>query len=229
MIADYRTSREPLTSDDGEVQRLREQVALLQRERELIACEIHDRISQYLSAAMMSMGRFELLRTRDPDQAESAWRTAREMLDRGASETRRLMQGLGPSVPCGEGLVAGLGQLIDEIDRRDERTIELIHDLGEEPIAAPLATAAFQIVREALLNACRHSRSPRIRVEIARRGDRLELGVQDWGVGFQPDADQRGRFGLRGIRRRAEAFGGTAEIASEPGQGTQVRVDLPLG
>jgi signal transduction histidine kinase len=95
-------------------------------------------------------------------------------------------------------------------------------------LVPPLESAAFRIVQEAVANACRHSRSPGVIVELIQRDDRLHIKVQDQGVGFDPNAVEETRFGLRSIRERARLLGGRAEIQSAPGSGTSISVELPV-
>ena len=86
----------------------------------------------------------------------------------------------------------------------------------------------FRIAQESLQNACRHSRSDRIRVELAQRDGRICLDVRDWGVGFSLAAVEEHRFGLQGIRERVRLLDGRVVIESAPGKGTHISVELPL-
>ena len=91
-----------------------------------------------------------------------------------------------------------------------------------------LENAVYRIVQEALTNACKHSRSPQIQVELRQLGDVLRVGVQDWGLGFDPAGVGEDRFGLTGIRERTRLLGGTVRIETAAGQGTRLTVELPL-
>ncbi len=91
-----------------------------------------------------------------------------------------------------------------------------------------MENAIFRIVQESVTNARRHSRSKNVRIELVQHGPLVRMVVQDWGVGFDPAVVGEGNFGLAGIRQRARLLGGTAKIESSPGQGTRVRVELPV-
>jgi len=82
---------------------------------------------------------------------------------------------------------------------------------------------AVRITQESLANACRHSGSRRLSVELPLDGDVLRVRVRAWGVGFDPKSPAPGHFGVSGIRRRVELLHGTAAIHSEPGKGTRSR------
>ena len=67
----------------------------------------------------------------------------------------------------------------------------------------------------------------RVRIELEQAGDRVQVEVRDWGIGFDPAQVELGHYGLQGIRQRAQVLGGTAVIEAAPGKGTRVSVDLP--
>ena len=67
-----------------------------------------------------------------------------------------------------------------------------------------------------------------MRVSLRQRGERVRIGIQDWGVGFDPKTVDGNRFGLAGVRERARLLGGKCRIRSKPGEGTAVVVELPL-
>jgi signal transduction histidine kinase len=79
-----------------------------------------------------------------------------------------------------------------------------------------------------LNNVERHSNSRRAAVSIVQRGGRILVSVRDFGVGFDTSAVHEGHFGLEGICERAKLLGGEAKIDSRAGEGTEVRVELPL-
>jgi signal transduction histidine kinase len=91
-----------------------------------------------------------------------------------------------------------------------------------------LESAIFRIAQESLTNACRYSQSKKIEIELKQSDSSVQLRVQDWGAGFDPQHIRGQHFGLRGIRERARLLGGSAEIFSAPNAGTTVTVQLPL-
>ncbi len=91
-------------------------------------------------------------------------------------------------------------------------------------------TALYRVVQEALTNAARHSKASRIRIEIDQELDTLRCVISDDGVGFEVESCvRRGGLGLRGMRERLAALGGSLHIVSAPGKGAQIRFQLPLG
>jgi signal transduction histidine kinase len=98
-------------------------------------------------------------------------------------------------------------------------------DVPERPPAA-VESAAYFIVTEALTNATLHSGAGRVRVSIARRGDRLAIDVTDDGAG---GAEPAAGSGLRGLEERVRALDGWMSVISPPGGPTSVLVELPCG
>jgi signal transduction histidine kinase len=97
-------------------------------------------------------------------------------------------------------------------------------DIAERP-AAPVESAAYFVVAEALANAGKHSKAKRVDIRMVRDGDMLTVEVADDGVG---GADPNGN-GLSGLRRRIEALDGTLRVASPPGGPTLIRAEMPCG
>jgi len=98
---------------------------------------------------------------------------------------------------------------------------------GGCPLAAQAALALFRVLQEALHNALRHANASavEVRLELAPGGARLV--VRDDGVGFAPGAAPAGHYGLRGMRERAAACGGSLAVRSAPGAGTEIELRLP--
>jgi signal transduction histidine kinase len=93
-----------------------------------------------------------------------------------------------------------------------------------------ISTTMFRIFQEILTNVARHSRATRVDIELALEGERLQLEVQDNGVGIG-DSELHGRksLGLLGMQERALLFGGEVHVTGSPGQGTTVAVSIPIG
>jgi len=212
-----------------EQRRLRRLLSMYERDRQLVAYEIHDGFTQPLAGALMQLeGGLQLATSRYPDIPLESCESALELLRKSIEEARRLMGGLRPAVLEEFGVVAAIENLLDEQRRRTGATIEVTGEVDFDRLEDPLELAIFRIVQEAVANAVNHSDSERIRVALVQQGDRLRIEVQDEGAGFDPARVESGCFGLEGIRVRARLFGGDVTIQSSPGQGTHLVVELPL-
>ncbi len=207
---------------------LRQLLELHERERRLVSCEIHDGFAQQLTGALYRLQGFRETLGRDPSAAWQGFDAAANLLCRAIDETRRLISGLRPLVLDELGIVDAVQYLVYEHRRDGGPEIEFEHDFPEGHLSSPLENALFRIVQESLQNACRHSRSDKIRVALNRRGDHVHIEVRDWGIGFVSDDVSGKSFGLQGIRERVRLLDGSVTIESAPGEGTRLSVRLPL-
>ena len=213
---------------DKEQRLLRQLLELHERERRLMAYEIHDGFAQQLTGALFRLQGFREAHARDPAEAWESFDSAVRLIGRAIDETRRLISGLRPPILDESGVIRAIEYLVCEDGKYDGPTIEFAHDVAFERLAPPLESAIFRIVQESLHNACRHSRSDRIRVELVQHGDRIHIDIRDWGVGFCTETVEEQRFGLQGIRERVRLLDGRIVIDSAPGKGTHIAVELPL-
>jgi PAS domain S-box-containing protein len=197
-------------------------------ERQTIAYEIHDGLAQYLAGALMQFEVYDQSKATRPKQAAEAFQAGMTMLRQGHFEARRLISGVRPPILDEEGIVAAVAHLVNEQRLQKGPKIEFRSSVGFGRLPAILENAVYRIAQEALSNACKHSRSKTVRVELLERGEQIRVEVHDHGVGFRPEDVEDSRFGLEGIRERARLLGGTATISSKLGEGTRVAVRLPV-
>ena len=211
---EYRTLKHLLHSSD--------------HERQLIAYEIHDGLAQQLAGALMQFQAFQHLKDRNPKEAAKAYEAGVTMLQQGHFEARRLIAGVRPPILDESGIVEAVAHLVHEEGREQGPKIDLHSRVDFDRLAPTLENSVYRIVQESLANACRHSKSERVRVSLLQRGERIRIEIRDWGAGFNPQAVQANRFGLEGIRQRARLLGGKCSIRSRPGKGTRITVELPV-
>ncbi len=207
---------------------LRELLGLQERDRQLVAYEIHDGLAQQLTGALYKFQSIESARTRDPEAARQMFDEGVRLLRDAMTECRRLISGLRPPVLDEAGIVAAIDALVAEQRQRGGPQIEFVHRVEFDRLAPPVETAAFRIVQECLTNACRYSQSEKVLVGLWQVNGRVHIDVQDFGIGFDPERVQSGHFGLQGVRERARLFGGVAIIRAAPQRGTHITVELPL-
>jgi signal transduction histidine kinase len=204
---------------------LRRLLDLQDRERKLLAYEIHDGLAQQLAGATMQL---QATRQQNTGSARETTDQVIELLGEATGEARRLIAGLRPPILDEEGIVAAVEYLIRQHELAAGPEVEFTHEVGPERFAPALENAIFRITQESLTNAARYSESERTRVDLRQKETTVVLEVEDWGVGFDPAEVEEARFGLQGIRERARLLGGRAHIDSQPGQGTRISVELPL-
>jgi PAS domain S-box-containing protein len=207
---------------------LRRLLDLHERERQVMAYEIHDGFAQQLTGAFFQFQGFRQQQTKDPQAAQKTFEVGLSSLSDAIDETRRLINGLRPPILDEAGIVAAIDYLICEATEQCGLEVEFVRDLQVSRLAPPLETTVFRIVQESLTNVRRHSGSGKAKVSLTGHDDRLSLEIKDWGIGFNPEEVDENHFGLRGIRERARLLGGKAVVDTSLGHGTRIAVDLPL-
>lgn len=204
---------------------LRRLLDLHERDRQLVAYEIHDGLAQEMAAALMHLQSFQ--HAAGSELAGKEFDRGLYLLQKAVQETRRLISGLRPPVLDELGIIAAIEYLINEV-RPDIPDVQFEHRTKFDRLAPPLESAIFRIVQEALSNIQAHSGSRRAKVELMELGQHLRLVVRDWGKGFEMANVSKGRFGLQSIQQRGRLLGAKVLIDSAPGQGTSVVVDFPM-
>jgi len=208
---------------------LRRLLETCERDRRMVAYDIHDGIGQLLVSATMIQERvLHLQESRDFQAAQEMSSRILQMLRTAIKDVRRLASGERPGNLDRLGLVAALQQLVAEGREQFGVQCEFAENIESPKLAAPLETVIFRVAQEALMNALRHSSSPTVLMTLTERGGKMCIKVEDWGVGFDVKTAAAGGFGLEGIRQRARLFGGRVGIRSSPGRGTLVKVQFPI-
>ncbi|MFC7297628.1 PAS domain S-box protein [Herminiimonas aquatilis] len=201
-----------------------------EEERRRIAREIHDELGSLLVALKLDVNWME---KRVVDRAEVAGkcRTMNRLIESAVENVGRMITDLRPSILDHQGLIAALEWQLQEFTETTEMTCNASIEVAEE-VRAPdgnLATAIFRIFQEILSNVARHAQASAINIRIRLDENLLSMEVQDNGIGAQPfDLDNSRSYGVMGMRERAMHFGGSLEIISAPGQGTLVRLSIPI-
>jgi PAS domain S-box-containing protein len=210
-----------------EQQLLRNLLDLQEQDRKLVAYDIHDGLAQTLAGALYKFQSIE----HQPDDAAAheMFEGSIALLRDAMAETRRLISGLRPPILDESGVIDAVSYMIAQQQQQPgDPKIEFVHPNEFPRLAQPLESATFRIVQESLTNACRHSGSDKVRVELRLVEKRVYIEVRDWGIGFDPTHVEQGHYGLQGIRERARLLEGSASIESVVGAGTCIAVFLPL-
>jgi signal transduction histidine kinase len=246
IAAFYLTDCEDADEFSGEDQRLIEILAahaavaienarLLERSRELniveernrMARELHDAVSQKLFGLVLNAEAASTLLARDPDAAAEQVARLGELAQDALEELRGLIFELRPASLEEEGLAATLRKHVDMLQRVHGRAVEL--RITGSVRAGEADGEVLRIAQQALDNALQHADAERIELRLQGRDGRLTLTVADDGVGFDPDAPgvRSRRLGLTSMEERARGLGGTLAVVSRPGDGTTVTLEVP--
>jgi signal transduction histidine kinase len=213
--------------------RLHEQsaYALLADERSRIAKEMHDGLSQQLFSVSLELDVCRKRLSTRPEEVERRLERQQAVVTRSLVELRRYIYDLRPVSLDKLGLVGAVEMRSAEIAQANGFACSVCVD-GDRRALPPGAEAAiYRIAQEALNNAARHAKAKHVLVVLRYRPAALELVVEDDGIGFsEADVEARTRedegLGLRSMRERAAAEGGTLTLHSDD-RGTTVSVALP--
>ncbi|GIV89293.1 MAG: histidine kinase [Chloroflexus sp.] len=215
--------------ENGRLYQRAQQAAALE-ERNRLARELHDSVSQQLFSmtltAQAARSQFERNPARVPVLLERLHETATAAL----AEMRALIFQLRPPALRDQGLVAAIQQHAQHLAHREGLRIEL-NVIGDERHVRGIEQPLFRIVQEALNNIVKHAAARNVRIQLELTVDQARLCVADDGQGFDPKAYPSGEgrhLGLLGMRERAAELGGSFTVRSHPGSGTEIEVIVPL-
>jgi signal transduction histidine kinase len=194
-------------------------------ERNRIARELHDAVTQKLFSLRLTAEAAAALVPRDPARAAGELDTVRRLAAEATAELRAIVVGLRPAELDGDGLDVALRKQADLLDRVHRPTVTFTGDPVPR-LPAGREEAVYRIAQEAMHNALRHGAPARVGVTLRTENHALVLEVADDGRGFDPAEPSR-RLGLASMRERARAAGGRLDVVSTPGAGTTVRLEVP--
>jgi PAS domain S-box-containing protein len=218
------------------LKRSREEIRMLamaattarEQEKSRIARELHDELGQALTALKIDIG---WLREKAGAAGEVGEKLAamQALVDRTVAAARRISADLRPLMLDDLGLAAATEWLVQSFTQRTGIACALEATEDDLDLQDPHATAVFRVIQESLTNVARHAQATKVTVTVDRKAGEVRLSVRDDGRGFDAGGSpRRGSFGLMGLRERASLLGGEASIESAPGQGTTIRMSLPL-
>ncbi len=196
-------------------------------ERQHLARELHDSVSQALYGIALGARTAKDLLARDPAGVAKPLDYVLQLAEAGLAEMRALIFELRPESLEKEGLAMALEKHAAALRARHGITVDTTLDV--EPVA-PLALkqAVYRIAQEALQNTAKHAGARRVELRLERRGPQLVLEITDDGAGFDPAGAFPGHLGLRSMQERAVKLGGKLEVASALRKGTRIRATIPI-
>ncbi len=199
-----------------------------EEERKRIAREIHDELGQTLTALRMDVSLARLDFGESNPRLKARLHSMTELMDRTIRTVRHVTSSLRPGA-LDLGIVAALEWLVEEFIDHAGIPCELVLGDGEVNLDELTATGIFRIVQESLTNVARHAQASQVEIIVTRGNGELCFEVHDNGRGFDQGAVTVTKsFGLVGMRERVAMMNGTFELDSGPGQGTHIRVCVPV-
>ena len=198
-------------------------------ERKRISRELHDDLSQKLALLAFNIGGLLVEHAPSAEKINEQLRNLQVHVNQLADDVRQISHQLHPSILDDLGLVPALTELCEEFSAREG--IEVAFESESVPHVLPvdLASCLYRVSQEALHNIWKHARASQARLKLSASGDGIHLCIHDNGVGFDSEAGlSRPGLGIVSMKERISLVQGDLSIDSRPGQGTEVKVFVPL-
>lgn len=217
-----------IAMENARLRRESELLAVL-HERERLAQDLHDSATQSLySLTLFSAAARAQLRARNWETAEHYLTEVDNTADQAHREVRLLLHELNVGEARQPDLVQALYRRLRAVEGRSGITARLN---APDRVILPekMELELYRVASEALTNALKHAQAQHVQIDIAQEDGRVEMTVSDDGRGFDmAEAAKGSGMGLSSIRQRVQSLDGACEIESRPGQGTRVRVTVPV-
>lgn len=229
-ITERKRAKDAIAIQNQRIQEVsRQLVEVQEREKHLLATELHDDLGQSLTSLKLML---ELASgTRSPAARQEGLKNARDVISELMDKVRNLSLDLRPAMLDDFGLFAALRWLFERFLSRTGIAVHCDYDLdSKQRFETHVETAAFRIIQEALTNVARYAGVKETQVTIST-GRALFIEIADNGRGFdfsQMTQKETDSAGLSGMEERARLLGGRVEIISDKGTGTRVIAEIPL-
>jgi PAS domain S-box-containing protein len=234
-ITERKRTEEALTESEKRLRSLSSQLLVAQeKERKLIAQEIHDSIGAALAATKFKVEDVITKVGENRPETRAALGSILPMLQEVIQEARRIQMALRPSILDDLGILATISWFCREFESiHSHINIRQEINIEESKVSDSLKTVIYRVLQEALNNIAKHSKADLIHLSLQKTDDTIELAIQDNGQGFNlmevlsVEGSKRG-LGLTSMRERTELSGGTFVIESTAGKGTTIRAEWPI-
>lgn len=202
---------------------LEQEEAIIVQERQRLARDLHDSVSQQLYAAAMivSGAKYTLA---DITQLEKQLVILENIINESQKEVRALLLHLRPVSLENKTLSQGLRVLMHEVQQKVD--CQIVYEIDDCDVLPTVEAHLFRIVQELLSNSLRHAKASRIEVYLKQDNDRLKLRVVDNGQGFDVKENVIGHYGLQNVKERVNGIGGQITIVSVKYDGTSIDITI---
>jgi signal transduction histidine kinase len=206
-----------------------EEQSIRLKERSRLAAEIHDSLSQNLSAAVIQLEAAEGALGADPAKTRHHLGLAKEIVRTGKEDLRRSVWALRPLALEGHNLPEALHHLVSYLNIGTPLRAEFVSQGKLRVLSADLDSNLLRIAQEAVTNAIRHAHATKVKITLANLRRKIVLTIEDDGQGFKTrQAEFKHGSGLVNMRERAAGIGALFSIRGGGKSGTQIKVTLPI-
>ncbi|MFS0862531.1 sensor histidine kinase [Fredinandcohnia sp. 179-A 10B2 NHS] len=199
---------------------------IVSEERNRLARELHDSVSQQLFAASMMMSAINETKPPTDERETKQLKMVEEMIHQSQLEMRALLLHLRPVALKGKSLQEGIQELLVELSQKVPVLIEM--KIEDFHIDKGVEDHLFRILQESVSNTLRHSKANQLEVLLINRDGFAILRIVDDGIGFDVEETKTGSYGLQNMHERAVEIGGTMRLVSMKNKGTRIEVKVPM-
>lgn len=199
---------------------------VITQERNRLARELHDSVSQELFAASMLVSAINEIPAAQAMELKKPLQQVEEMIQQAQLEMRALLLHLRPIALKDNSLKQGMDQLLQEL--KQKIPIEVSWQVEDVSLSPGVEDHLFRILQESVSNILRHAKATTLDILLMKRNHAVILRVMDDGVGFDVEEKQSSSYGLANISERAAEIGAKLRLISVPNKGTRVEVRVPI-
>lgn len=195
------------------------------QERNRLARDLHDSVSQQLFAASMMMSAINEGKEEMGTSLQHQIQMVEKMIHQSQLEMRALLLHLRPVALKGKSLQTGIKDLLEELMERIP--IELDAKIETFSIDKGVEDQLFRIMQEAVSNTLRHAQAESLAITLIKRESFIIMRIADNGKGFDMETVHTGSYGMETMKERAQDLGGELKVVSLPDKGTRIEVKIP--
>jgi len=201
-----------------------------EEERKRIARELHDEAGQALTGINFTLETIEKGLAMESDHIKELIADAKKQINRTYQEVRRMSYSLHPALLSDLGLEPALDSYLSSVSKHRGMEIDFKMVGFEDRVDPAIETVLYRLSQEALTNALKHSQAKHFRLSIIKGYPQIIFLAEDDGIGFVSNAfDQpKNGLGLLSMRERAAMLGGKFSLRASPGEGTRIRIEIPI-
>jgi len=223
-IADYKINELLSKSElNANYARLEEQ----ESERNRIARDLHDTLGSMFSAIKFSMSSVESTVTNIKEENKSHYKKVNDLIDLACDEIRNIAHNLRNSTLANFGLKVALESLVETLNEGTISIVLLTYGLDDFRMSNKIEINIYQIIQELASNALKHSKASKVTIQLNRFERRINISVEDNGVGFDRKKVKMG-MGIINIETRVNELEGNFNLDSNKGNGSTIIIDIPL-
>lgn len=201
-----------------------------ERERQRIGKDLHDGVGQLLSAAKMNVSNIVSASESMNENQKLNLKNAIDLLDESVKEVRTISHNMMPNMLIRSGLSKAVREFIDKIASAGQLKIELQTVGLDQRLDGNTENILFRVLQEIVANIIKHAKATEVSIQLIRHENELNLLVEDNGKGFDlSKINDMDGIGLKNIQSRIQYLNGSVDFDSQPGRGTIVNIEIPLG